>query len=99
MLISMPHGTSTIFGAFQAILPLPCKRTNSRPHRLNYRVTKSSPAKSFVLKLPRVLLQRSKAAHAVRVGRSKQRAIKGFIPVPRREQVGSPLALRCHQNK
>jgi len=31
MLISMPTGTSTIFGAFQAILALLINRTNFRP--------------------------------------------------------------------
>jgi hypothetical protein len=31
MLISMPTGTSTIFGVFQAILALLVNRTNSRP--------------------------------------------------------------------
>ncbi len=50
MLISMPHGTSTIFGVFQAILALLANRTNFPPSLLNYRVMKSSPAKSFVMK-------------------------------------------------
>jgi hypothetical protein len=31
MLISMPTGTSTIFGVFQAILALLVNRTNARP--------------------------------------------------------------------
>jgi len=36
MLISMPHGTSTIFGAFQAILALLANGTNfyALPHKL-----------------------------------------------------------------
>jgi hypothetical protein len=59
MLISMPHGTSTIFGAFQAILALLANGTNFRPHRLKYRVMKSSPVNSLALELPRVLLRRS----------------------------------------
>jgi hypothetical protein len=34
MLISMPTGTSTIFGVFQAILALLVKRTIRPPHKL-----------------------------------------------------------------
>jgi hypothetical protein len=33
MLISMPHGTSTIFGVFQAILALLANGTNFRPRK------------------------------------------------------------------
>jgi hypothetical protein len=49
MLISMPTGTSTIFGAFQAILASPCKPDELPPWLLNYRLPKSSPAKSLAL--------------------------------------------------
>jgi hypothetical protein len=48
MLISMPHGTSTIFGAFQAILALLANADELTPSPLNYRVMKSSPAKSLL---------------------------------------------------
>jgi hypothetical protein len=54
MLISMPHGTSTIFGAFQAILALLLNADELPPSLLNYRVMKSSPVKSFVMKTTRV---------------------------------------------
>src|ERR1700759_5352391 len=47
MLISMPTGTSTIFGVFQAISALLLKRDERRPREINYCRTKSSPAKSF----------------------------------------------------
>jgi hypothetical protein len=99
MLISMPHGTSTIFGAFQAILALLANGTNSRPRRLNYRVMKSSPANSFALNLPGTLLQRNNSSHPPQVGGSKQRAIKGFILVPVRGTSGLDLASRRHRNK
>jgi hypothetical protein len=59
MLISMPHGTSTIFGVFQAILALLAKRTKLAPSLINYRVMKSSPVKSFVMKPRRALLRRN----------------------------------------
>jgi hypothetical protein len=45
MLISMPTGTSTILGVFQAILALLANRTNSALG-VNYCAWKSSPAKS-----------------------------------------------------
>jgi hypothetical protein len=54
MLISMPTGTSTIFGAFQAIFGSPYKPDELPPWLLNYRAKKSSPAKSFAIN-PRVL--------------------------------------------
>jgi hypothetical protein len=60
MLISMPHGTSTIFGAFQAILALLCKGDELPPSPLNYSVMKSSPVNSFVMKPARALLQCSR---------------------------------------
>jgi hypothetical protein len=40
MLISMPHGTSTIFGAFQAILALLVKGIDFRPASKLSRETK-----------------------------------------------------------
>jgi hypothetical protein len=46
MLISMPQGTSTIFGAFQAILALHFAEPDVSALRLNYCLTKSSPVKS-----------------------------------------------------
>ena len=47
MLISMPTGTSTILGVFQAIfLSFNSGRLSSS--LLNYRATKSSPVESFV---------------------------------------------------
>src|SRR5690348_13909274 len=47
MLISMPQGTSTIFGAFQAILALLCKGDELPPSPTNYSLTKTSPVNSF----------------------------------------------------
>jgi hypothetical protein len=47
MLISMPQGTSTIFGAFQAILALLCKGDELRPRHQIYSLMKSSPVNSF----------------------------------------------------
>jgi hypothetical protein len=46
MLISMPHGTSTILGAFQAIWAL-LEADELRPQLLNYPLMKSSPVNSF----------------------------------------------------
>jgi hypothetical protein len=46
MLISMPTGTSTIFGAFQAIVALPANADAFRPYPLNYLATKTSPVNS-----------------------------------------------------
>src|SRR6185312_6916223 len=80
MLISMPHGTSTIFGAFQAILALLANGTNFTPSRINYRLMKSSPVNSFAVKPRRALLRCSNAPTRPGVGRSRQRAIKGFMP-------------------
>jgi hypothetical protein len=57
MLISMPHGTSTIFGVFQAILALLANWDERPPSVVNYREMKSSPAKSSDLKPPHALLQ------------------------------------------
>jgi hypothetical protein len=47
MLISMPTGTSTIFGAFQAILALLANGTISARIHISYLARKSSPVKSF----------------------------------------------------
>jgi hypothetical protein len=55
MLISMPHGTSTIFGAFQAILALLANWDELPPSPLNYPLMKSSPAKSLAVKRRSVL--------------------------------------------
>jgi hypothetical protein len=49
MLISMPTGTSTIFGAFQAISISFGLRRTFASSEVNYRAGKSSPAESFVL--------------------------------------------------
>jgi hypothetical protein len=46
MLISMPTGTSTIFGAFQAIVLSSCHGT-FLSSGLNYRAKKSSPTEYF----------------------------------------------------
>jgi hypothetical protein len=58
MLISMPTGTSTIFGAFQAIMAplLETGRTlleldELAPHPLNYSARKTSPVKSLATSL------------------------------------------------
>jgi hypothetical protein len=45
MLISIPTGTSTIFGAFQAIQALLLEQGERRPRDINYNGNKSSPAK------------------------------------------------------
>jgi hypothetical protein len=47
MLISMPTGTSTIFGAFQAIMALLLELDELAPCPLNYSARKSSPVKSL----------------------------------------------------
>jgi hypothetical protein len=58
MLISMPTGTSTIFGVFQAILALLAKPDELRPREINYCGKKSSPVKSFVInRMPFAALQ------------------------------------------
>jgi hypothetical protein len=78
MLISMPHGTSTIFGAFQAILVSLQTGRTLRPRWLNYREMKSSPVNSFALKLPRALLRRNKASHAPWGGPPKAKGDQGL---------------------
>jgi hypothetical protein len=55
MLISMPTGTSTILGAFQAIV-LSFKSGRLSSSALNYRATKSSPVESFCLSLSGLLV-------------------------------------------
>jgi hypothetical protein len=57
MLISMPTGTSTIFGVFQAIVLSFKGRRDIASSALNYRATKSSPVESFVLNDPVRFLQ------------------------------------------
>jgi hypothetical protein len=47
MLISMPTGTSTIFGAFQAIVLSFGSRRDVLSSELNYRAGKSSPIEYF----------------------------------------------------
>jgi hypothetical protein len=47
MLISMPHGTSTIFGVFQAIWLSLRNRDELAPSSVNYSAMKVSPAKSL----------------------------------------------------
>src|SRR3954464_9071988 len=49
ILISMPTGTSTIFGAFQAIWLSFFETGRTPPSDINYCGSKSSPMKSFVL--------------------------------------------------
>jgi hypothetical protein len=96
MLISMPHGTSTIFGAFQAILALLANGTKLTPSPLNYRVMKSSPAKSFVVK-PWVFVapQNNRGA---KVGKPK--ADQGVQwPVPAPEHARNAVAKRKHRIK
>jgi hypothetical protein len=55
MLISMPTGTSTIFGAFQAIWGLLGNRL-SHPSSINYRTKKSSPTKSLSSQVDRAIV-------------------------------------------
>jgi hypothetical protein len=43
----MPTGTSTIFGAFQAIPSLLLERDDFSPSQVNYCASESSPAKYF----------------------------------------------------
>jgi hypothetical protein len=49
MLISMPTGTSTIFGVFQAILVLLLGTGRNPSSATSYSVIKSSPVKFFVM--------------------------------------------------
>jgi len=75
MLISMPHGTSTIFGAFQAILALLAK-----PDELSALVIKLScgekfASEIFVMKLRRVMLHCKGAGWRKATNRKR---IKGF---------------------
>src|SRR5690348_10554225 len=96
MLISMPQGTSTIFGAFQAILALLCKGDELPPSPTNYSLTKTSPVNSFGkssracgLRVPCC----GATGHfaAVGVGGANQRTIKGFFSVPTGNRVGRAL--------
>jgi hypothetical protein len=76
MLISMPTGTSTILGVFQAILALLVNGTKS-PSRLNYCGKKSSPVKSFVIsRNAYVAVQKGFTASCDSL--SNQSCIKGF---------------------
>jgi hypothetical protein len=64
MLISMPHGTSTIFGAFQAIFGAPCK--TGRNSVLSIKVTPEQKFASeiFFLEPPPILVAARKGAAA-----------------------------------
>jgi hypothetical protein len=97
MLISMPHGTSTIFGAFQAIFRLSLQTGRFRPRLLNYPLMKSSPAKSFVMKLAPALLRRSMVTNDS-AGRSNRKRIKGFFPARVRRPANAGAGRR-HQIK
>jgi hypothetical protein len=68
MLISMPTGTSTIFGAFQAILALLLIPDELRPQEIRYCGSRSSPAKSFAGTRTAFMLHRER--------------IHGFVQVP-----------------
>src|ERR1700741_4884786 len=85
MLISMPQGTSTIFGAFQAILALLCKGDVLPPSPLNYSLMKSSPVNSSG-KSSRVSC--CSAAGALAGGRPKSARDQGVLFRSRREQGG-----------
>jgi hypothetical protein len=64
ILISMPHGTSTIFGAFQAIFGAPCK--TGRNSVLSIKVTSQQKFASeiFFLELPSIPVAARKGAAA-----------------------------------
>jgi hypothetical protein len=83
MLISMPHGTSTIFGAFQAILALSLYRDETPPSPLNYLVMKSSPVNSFVFETFACLVAPQQDFPPRTGGRIKAEADQGFHSCPR----------------
>jgi hypothetical protein len=62
MLISMPTGTSTIFGVFQAILAL-LARPGDAALQITYCGKKSSPVKSLVVSQYLFMLQRKRKSH------------------------------------
>jgi len=77
MLISMPTGTSTIFGVFQAILALLLETGRNPSSWINYCLMKSSPVKSFVIIFPPDMLQ-CKIIHLfVRAGIKTKHGSKG----------------------
>jgi len=86
ILISMPTGTSTILGVFQAILAL-LATGRLPPSLLSYSVLKSSPMKSFVMNLPHVpLLQRKKSFRVGLAWASNRNAINHFTLIYRRPE-------------
>jgi hypothetical protein len=78
MLISMPHGTSTIFGAFQAILALLLKGIDYRP------VTKVTREEKFASEIfcnekgGRVLQCNSRLGHSIKSKLHQQ--LQGLFP-------------------
>jgi hypothetical protein len=65
MLISMPTGTSTIFGVFQAILALLETGGRTASCRINYRGMKSSPVKSLAVTAPAFMLRCEMVFHGI----------------------------------
>jgi hypothetical protein len=96
MLISMPQGTSTIFGAFQAILALLCKGDVLPPSRINYSVTKSSPVNSSGKSSRVCPVAVQQVLWPLWVGRPNQRGIKGFFSQPAGNWVGRALSTAGH---
>src|SRR5262249_20754781 len=88
MLISMPQGTSTIFGAFQAILALHCNGDVLPPSTIKYSVLISSPVNSFRMKLARVLLQCTRVPNVGLAGGTKAKPEQWFFARSRGEQDG-----------
>jgi hypothetical protein len=82
MLISMPQGTSTIFGAFQAILALLCKGDVLPPSLLNYSLMKSSPVNSSGKSSRVCPVAVQQVLWPLRVGDPNQRGINGSFPFP-----------------
>jgi hypothetical protein len=78
MLISMPHGTSTIFGAFQAIFGAPCK--TGRHSALSIKVTPEEKFASEIFSpynFGVFLLQRETRGAAVRGRHAKPKPDQG----------------------
>jgi hypothetical protein len=79
MLISMPTGTSTIFGVFQAIMALLLLPDELRPQEVNYRGSKTSPVKSFVIIRDIAMLQCKRNSRYCAAGRQNNGGINRFI--------------------
>ena len=97
MLISMPHGTSTIFGVFQAILALLAKRDETGALVDKLQGDEKFASKIFGRETAAFLLQ-CKITEAPNPTKRKQN--KGFNgPFRRLERTGDAVAKRKHRIK